>query len=315
MSDQEQPPIGNEPPLKPERSLPSYREPTPETHRKFSRETEAELALKNTSFAPGTATLLVLFFLVTIFAVPLIQVAAEFRTVHSFRRLPTFAAFGALIPRGDSHTARSIVDLWRIFPSADQIKSVQKTLENESVIAQWLLPRVESVLTGKLRAGNEQVYLGRNNWLFYRPDVDYVIGAPFFDPFWIKRRRYSAGVQPDAVRAIVDFRNQLARRGIDLIVIPTPVKPTVDGGMLAPPAGETVFENESFKRFRTRLEREGVGIFDSELLLTANKIANSSPKYLEADTHWRPETMETVAQQLAYRIGLSRSASPFQIWN
>jgi hypothetical protein len=37
--------------------------------------------------------------------------------------------------------------------------------------------------------------------------------------------------------------------------------------------------------------------------------------YLEADTHWRPETMETVAQQLAYRIGVSRSASPFQIVN
>jgi len=313
MSDHEEAPIGNEPPLKPQRSLPSYREPTPETHRKFSRETEAELALKHTLFAPGTGTLLVLFFLVTIFAVPLIQFAAEFRAVHSFRRLPTFAAFGALIPRRDSHTARGIVDLWWIFPNADEIKSVQKTLENDSVIAQWLLPRVESVLTGKLYAGNEQVYLGRNNWLFYRPDVDYVIGPPFLDPFWIKRRRYSAGVQPDAVRAIVDFRDQLARRGIDLVVMPTPVKPTVDGGMLAPPTGETVFENESFKQFKTRLERQSVGIFDPEPLLTRNKIANSSPMYLEADTHWRPETMETAAQQLAYCIGVSRSASPFQI--
>src|SRR3984893_845336 len=312
MSDQEQPPVGNESPLKPQRSLPSYRESTPEAHRKFSRETEAELALKNTLFAPGIAMLVVLFFLITIFAVPLIQFAAEFRAVHSIRRLPTFAAFGALVPRG-SHTARSIVDLWWIFASADEIKSVQKSLESESVIAQWLLPRVESVLTGKLHAGNEQVYLGRNNWLFYRPDVDYVIGPPFLDPFWIKRRRYSAGVQPDAVRAIVAFRNQLGRRGIDLVVIPTPVKPTVDGGMLAPPTGETIFENESFKQFKTRLEREGVGIFDPELLLTGNKIANSSPMYLEADTHWRPETMATVAQQLAYRIGVSRSASPCQI--
>src|ERR1700694_341285 len=106
MSDQDELPVGNEPPLKPERSLPSYREPTPETHAKVSRETEAELALKNTLFAPGTAPLLALFFLVTIFAVPLIQFTAEFRAVHSLRRLPTFAAFGALIPRG-SHTARS----------------------------------------------------------------------------------------------------------------------------------------------------------------------------------------------------------------
>ncbi len=309
MSDQEEPPVGSEPPLKPKRSLPSYREPTPETHRKFSRETEAELALKNTLLAPGTATLLVLFFLITIAAVPIIQFGAEFRAVHSFRDLPTFAAFGALIPRADSHPMRSIVDLWWIFPKADEIKSVQKTLENDSVIAQWLLPRVESVLTGKLRAGNEQVYLGHGASLFYRADVDYVIGAPFLDPFWIKRRRYSAGVQPDAARAIVDFRNQLARRGIDLVVLPTPVKPAIDGEMLAKSGnGPRLLENESFAQFKALLANQGVRVFDPEPLLMQRKAATRSPLYLGTDTHWRPETMNFVAQQVAAALNLAAPA-------
>lgn len=310
MSDQEEPPIGSEPPLRPERSLPSYGDPTPETHRKLSRETEAELALKNTAFAPGTAPLLVLFFLITIVAVPLIQFTAEIRAAHSLQRLPTFTAFSALIPRGPSHHLRSMLDLGRLFPKADEIKSVQKTLERESVVAQWLLPRVQSVLTGLLHAGNEQVYLGRGNWLFYRADVDYATGEPFLDPFWIKRRTAGAGVQPDAVRAIVDFRDQLARRGVDLIVVPIPVKPSIDGEMLAPgPSPSQPFENASFPQFRARLESAGIRVFDPEPLLSQQ----TSPSYLAADTHWRPETMELIAQQLAARLGTSGSAAPFQI--
>ena len=310
MSDKDQPPVGSELPLRPERSLPSYGEPTPETHRKVSRETEAELALKNTVLAPGTAPLLALFFLITIAAVPVIQFTAEVRATHSLDRLPTFQAFSVLIPRGRSHNLRSVVDVWRIFPKADEIKTVQKTLERESVVAQWLLPRVQSVLTGLLHAGNEQVYLGRSGWLFYRADVDYVMGEPFLDPFWIKRRASSAGLQPDAVRAIVDFRDQLARRGVDLIVLPTPVKPSIDGAMLAPsPSRSPPFQNESFTQFKRRLESEGIRVFDPEPLLSQQ----TSRSYLEADTHWRPEAMELIAQQLADRIGPSRSAVPLPI--
>lgn len=309
MSEKDLPPIGSEPPLIPTHSLPSYGEPTPETHRKVSRETEAELALKNTLFTPGTAIFLTLAFLVAICAVPLIQFAHELRTASSIQSLPTFTAFGSMIPR--HHVIRSIADIWHALPKADDTKLIQKTLERESVVAQWLLPHVDSVLTGTLGAGNEQVYLGRNNWLFYRADVDYVIGPPFLDPFWIKRRTLSAGVQPDAVRAIVDFRNQLAGRGIDLIVMPAPVKPTIDGEMLAPDAGGVFFENESFGQFKARLKAERVRVLDPKPWLITN--GRSSRSYLRADTHWRPEAMETVAEYLAYLIGVSRGESSFEV--
>ena len=293
--------------MPPTRSLPSYREPTPETHRKFSRETEAELALKNTSFFPGTAPLLVLFFLITIASVPLLQFAIEYRNVRSIRALPTLAAFRSLVPHRRIH---SVADVGRILPEPEEIKSVQKNLERESVVAQWLLPRIETLLIGVLGAGNEQAYLGREQWLFYRPDVDYVIGPPFLDPFWIKRRTQSASVQPDAVKAIVDFRDQLARRGIDLIVLPTPVKPTIEGEMLIPAADGRFFENESFTEFKERLKADGVRVFDPKPWLVEN--GRSSPSYLKADTHWRPEAMETIANYLAPLVGNCEKKSPFE---
>ncbi|HEY2124315.1 MAG TPA: hypothetical protein VGG94_02530, partial [Chthoniobacterales bacterium] len=198
----------------------------------------------------------------------------------------------------------------RMLPTADEIKSVQRTLERESVVGQWLLPRAQSVLTGLLHAGNEQVYPGRGPWLFYRADVDSVIGQPFLDPNWLKSRAHNAGVQPDAVRAIVDFHDQLAWRGIDLIVMPVPVKPSVDGEMLAPGSGDSrLFENASFGQLKRQLEGAGVRVFDPAPVLRAH----AAHSYLQSDTHWRPETMEFVAQQLANQVGANPSAAPLQI--
>jgi alginate O-acetyltransferase complex protein AlgJ len=304
-----EPPIGSEEPLKPKRSLPSYRDPTPETHRKISREEEAELALKNTIFTPGSNTLLIALFLITIASVPVIQLAAKLRASQLTRRSGTFVIPSAPPVSAEPRTKRASTNIWNLFPRAEDLKATEKALENDSVVAQWLLPRVQSVLTGDLHGGNEQVYLGRDGWLFYRADVDYVTSPPFLDPTRMKKRARSAGAQPDAIKAIVDFRNQLAQRGIDLIIVPTPVKPSIDGEMLAAlDPSSPAFENQSFSEFKARLTNEGVHIFDPEPLLVQNKTSHHAPLYLKADTHWRPETMEFIAGELAREIKLPAPA-------
>src|SRR5436853_6292898 len=88
-------PVGHDEPLKPKHSLPRYSEPTPETHRRVSREEEAELALKNSGFAGPSRILLIVFFLLTILSVPTIQFAYEMRTPRSERRLGTFNVYKA----------------------------------------------------------------------------------------------------------------------------------------------------------------------------------------------------------------------------
>ena len=202
----------------PKYSLPRYADPTPSAaHRKLPREEEADLALKNTKFTPGTRQTLIALFLLTILAVPVIQLVGEFRAAGSISRLPMISIFKSLP--------------W--LPHAEDLKRVERTLENESLVSQWLLPRVQYLLTVLLGAGNEQVYLGHDPWLFYRADVDHVIGPPFLDPVRMKHRLQTSRVQPDPIKAIVDFRNQLAARGIDLVVLPVSVKPSVEGEMLA----------------------------------------------------------------------------------
>jgi alginate O-acetyltransferase complex protein AlgJ len=301
MTPPDEMPVGGEEPRKPVHSLPRYSEPTPETHRKLSRETEAELALKHTVYTRGTRWLLIVLFLLTIASVPAIQLAVELRSPRAAGGLATFYLYKAYPAWEKIRAARSPADIWRLLPRGADLKAAEKKLETESVVSAWLLPRVQSVLTGKLRAGNEQVYLGRNAWLFYRPDVDYITGPPFLDPSQIRHRTHVDRVQPDPIKAIVDFRNQLAARGIDLIVVPVPMKPGIDADKFSARADETApLQNPSFLEFKVRLESAGVGVFDPGPLLIQRKAAlGGAPLYLENDTHWRPETMEFVAEKLA----------------
>jgi alginate O-acetyltransferase complex protein AlgJ len=165
---------------------------------------------------------------------------------------------------------------------------------------------VQSLLIGKLRAANEQVYLGRDGWLFYRPDVDYVTGPAFLDRSRLQQRAHAAAIQPDPIKAIVQFRDQLAARGIELVLLPVPTKASIEGERLSSRVGPgTLLENAAMADFQRRLAAAGVRVFDPASLLIQRKMAaNGAPQYLETDTHWRPEAMEFVAHQLAASLNL-----------
>ncbi|HEX8490232.1 MAG TPA: hypothetical protein VF626_04380, partial [Chthoniobacterales bacterium] len=272
MTEEPNIPVGGDEPLKPTHSLPRYSEPTAETHRKVTREEEAELALKNTAFTPGSQSLLILLFLLIILSVPTIQFAVEVCAPRQEGRLGTFNIYKAYPAWEKIRAVRSAKDIWHLLPRAAELKRVEEQLESESVVSEWLLPRVQSVLTGMLRAGNEQVYLGQDGWLFYRPDVDYVTGAPFLGPAAIRRRELAAGVQPDPVKAIVDFRDQLALRGIELIVVPIPMKPGVEAPKLSARAKQNlVLQNPSFSEFTARMQKAGIRLFDSASVLAEQR--------------------------------------------
>jgi alginate O-acetyltransferase complex protein AlgJ len=177
----------------------------------------------------------------------------------------------------------------------------EHALEDEALIARSLRSRAQIVMTGLLGAGNERVYPGRDRWLFYRQDVEYVTRRGFLDPAEIKRRiadapEWTTPPQPDPRQAIAQFKRDLDARGITLVVMPTPHKPGVHPEMLAShyDGAAGVLDNPSFRTFVDDLRRDGVLVVDPSEALAAAR--GSGPQYLATDTHWRPETMEMVAE-------------------
>jgi len=197
-----------------------------------------------------------------------------------------------------------------LIPDAGHLKEHEETLEDESFISKWLLPRAQGVLV-KIGVGNEQVYLGERDasqkpWLFYRPDVDYLSSKGFLDPA-LQRVRARAGdssseaVQPDPVRAIVDFHTQLKARNIELIIMPMPVKPSIEPENLsATYEGSTPdLQNPSYSQFLQSLTQYEILVFDPTPILQQRKQQTGQPQFLEADTHWTPDAMQSVASELA----------------
>jgi hypothetical protein len=294
-------------------------EPSIALYEKGSREEEAERSLKQTAVTRAMAWTLGLLFLATIFLEPVLQHVVEIRAglVSSNRSDPSDKSDGvrspararvlpqaydvfSLLPSASAiGGVRSLQDVWTLLPKVDAIKAFETGLEENSVSCRFLLPRTQYLLARFGGAGNEKVYIGREGWLFYRPEVDYLTEPGFLSPQQLRNRTRIGreASQPDPRKAILQFHEQLARRGIQLIVIPMPSKAMVDPDRFTRryDALRNVLQNPSFMQFKSELESAGVLVFDLGPALADRKRATGSPQYLETDTHWRPETMEYAA--------------------
>jgi hypothetical protein len=272
------------------------------------REEAALLEIEHTFASPLTVRLLVAFFLTAIAAVPIAELAAV--RVRGGEGVAIAWSHLSNIPRGirTGLAEAGSSGRWDRLLSANRIaltelNGFERALENESLLAQSLRPPAQLVMTRWLGAGNERVYPGLDRWLFYRPDVEYLTGQGFLEPQNIERRiaaapEWVAPPQPDPRDALAQLKRDLDARGILLIVMPTPVKPGVHPEMLARRyAGRPgVLQNPSYRAFLADLGRTGLLVFDPSVALTAGR--RSGTQYLSTDTHWRPESMESIAELL-----------------
>lgn len=302
--------------------------------KRLSREEIAAIEVGRTDVSPVVAGVMISIFLTIIVSVPIVQNLLELqREDRKQRATVQMASFAAarylpqccdvvrILPRGEELKSLDSFDALATLNSRmlRDISTFEDDLEENSLLQKKLIPPAQCVLTGWLRAGNEKAYCGREGWLFYRPGIDYLVGRGFLDPTVLKERgqagsEWKAPPQPDPVKGIVHFKEQLAKRGVELIIVPTPVKPQIYPELFSRRFAytETALQNPSFAEFARRVEAAGVKVFDPAPLLMALKRVSSVPMYLETDTHWSPEGMNHVAEELARvlsRSGLNASAN------
>jgi len=286
----------------------------------LSREEIAMAEVGRTETARPASWVLVILFLLAIGLVPLVQhihEAMQYSRGERGRALPQ--AYDIFRDLGSAFAPPVEPDrtLFSVVFSANRlllrkINEYEDALEDASLLSKTLLPPTQLFMSSFLGLGNEKAYCGRDGWLFYRAGVDHLTGPGFLDPKQLARRAASGNEwdpppQPDPRKAILQFREQLAARDIELIVMPTPVKPAIHPeqlfGRFGPGAGPV--QNPSYARFLAELKQEGVRVFDPTSAIAAQKQATRAPQYLGTDTHWRPEAVELVAEKLADYISRS----------
>src|SRR3954454_3804813 len=112
-----------------------------------------------TDVSRPAAWLLTLLFLLAIYAVPLSQAYLEKR-------------------EGEDS---SVAELFKRAPTADNLRQVEKGIEDASYAKAWVQPRAQLWLTRLGRMGNKLAVVGHDGWLYFTPGVLHVAGPGFLD--------------------------------------------------------------------------------------------------------------------------------------
>ncbi|MCI0535668.1 MAG: hypothetical protein L0Z50_10620, partial [Verrucomicrobiales bacterium] len=102
-------------------------------------------------------------------------------------------------------------------PTPESLRAYDKSLEDSSVTVSTLRPWMQAAQYFALRDGGEKALVGHDGWLFYQPGVSFLTQRPL----------PRDSTPRDALAAVVKFRDELAARGIRLIVMPAPNKESV----------------------------------------------------------------------------------------
>lgn len=276
-----------------------------------TREEIAQREIGRTEIAPGLARLLNNIFLLTLAVPPTVQLLYDVYADDTHRPLSCLELFGTL-PESAQVFEQTEGSAWNRLVAANRrlrqnIEDYERQLEDRSLLTRRLLGPTQSWLTAMSGLGNEKVYVGKGGWLFYGPDVDYLTGPGFLEPAVLERRArggkdHTLPPAPDPRPAILEFHKQLAHRGIALVLMPTPGKAAIHPEKLSSrfDFGGAPLNNASFQQFQRDMEAGGVLLFDpAPLLAEKSNASRGSPQFLRTDTHWTPEAMQFVAEQLA----------------
>ena len=129
--------------------------------------------------------------------------------------------------RRDRHV--QALELFYERPTSAHLRAYEQELEDASWLGNGVRPWVQYAQFAWFRDGGEKTLIGRDDWLFYRPGVRYATDRPTLP---------EAEAVDQAHQAIVAFRDALAQRDIQLLVVIAPNKETVYPDMLSAQASD-----------------------------------------------------------------------------
>ena len=118
-----------------------------------------------------------------------------------------------------------LLDLFTQTPTVAHLRAYEQDLEDASWLARQLRPWMQYAEYVVFKDPGDKALRGPNGWFFYKPGVEY-----------LTQRHPVHSDSGDPVTAICDFRDQLAARGIQLVVVPVPNKASVYPEQLSPRA-------------------------------------------------------------------------------
>ena len=218
--------------------------------------------------------------------------------------------------------------LWRAFLAVKHygvwtsryLRAFEKKVEDENALVLAVRPRYQLAVWNIFNDPGEKVVLGAagkcigkscgretaeasDRWLFYRQDVEFLVQP---SPLDVRSAKLD-----NPITAIKKFRDQLKAKGVELLVVVTPGKPSIYPERLTGASAAVGAENASGlngaghgKKILDSLTRAGFNTVDlyTPLLAAKKDDASLGPLYLNDDTHWTPRGAELAAAEIAAAV-------------
>ena len=124
------------------------------------------------------------------------------------------------------------------------------------------------------------VIAGVDGWFFLSSDIRFLSVGQFWGPDAAKVSRAHKPESADPIPAIVDFRDQLKKRGIDLLLMPVPPKAAIYPEKILPDVdlhGETAAP--CLARFYDELRKREIDVVDLAPVFLQNRASEHGPVF------------------------------------
>ncbi len=149
-------------------------------------------------------------------------------------------------------------------------------------------------IAAKARTAEETekpVITGSDGWLFFAPELRSMSAGQFWGENAAKVCQATKAENADPLPAILDFKAQLDKAGISLLLVPVPAKGTIYPDKLStlitvepgkvPPRSDIYVQE-----FITKLKDEGVSVLDLTPGFLQHRNDPEGTVYCQQDTHW-----------------------------
>lgn len=245
-----------------------------------AREAQAKREIGLTNVSPVCKVVLLAGFVLLLLLTTGVQLWVDRSFLPELQELPRAARRGWEIGKTADHGTPLFTANRHLLAA---MQDWEDQLEDNAWFHEPLLKRTQPLLW-RLGSGNGQAVRGRDDWLLYQPDIDYLLQGPFD--------------LEHPLAAILDFRDQLAERNIHLVIVPAPAKTQLHPEALTIRSIPLPLRNPAETSLFDRLHQAGVPVIDAAALLAATE----PPAFLRTDTHWTPRAMRHVAEQTATTI-------------
>lgn len=148
---------------------------------------------------------------------------------------------------------------------------------------------------------------GRDGWVYYHKELLHAATPSFWGKDAAAANPFAKPDLADPIPAIVDFNNQLAAKGVELLFVPVPGRPVVypEGVLEQARLGDlrtTPVLSSAHSDFLAEVRRQGVNVLDLQPLFLKKRNAGGKQLFCRLDAHWTPYGIQETAGAIAKHI-------------